>query len=78
VIDLYLPLIAPVGRAILDRLPALSQVANVLDVACGTGAPGLTLARERSSIRLLAGDGVPDWSRSSALVVVGAERLRHA
>lgn len=56
--DRYLPLIAPVGRAILDRLPPLAESASVLDVACGTGEPGLTLARGARSIRLLGVDGV--------------------
>lgn len=75
--DRYLPLIEPVGRAILDRLPALAHGANVLDVACGTGEPGLTLARERSSIRLLGVDGVQemvDIARGKA----ARERLGHA
>ena len=60
VMDRYLPLIEPVGRAILDRLPVLPEGANVLDVACGTGEPGLTLARKHPSVRLLGIDGVPD------------------
>ena len=43
--DLFLPLIQPVGLAVLEHLPKLPEGANVLDVACGTGEPGLTLAR---------------------------------
>jgi SAM-dependent methyltransferase len=57
--DRYLPLIEPVGRAILDRLPPTAEHASVLDVACGTGEPGLTLARRLPSIRLLGIDGAP-------------------
>jgi SAM-dependent methyltransferase len=59
VMDRYLPLIAPVGEAILDRLPPLDAEAAVLDVACGTGEPGLTLLRRSPSIRLLGVDGAP-------------------
>ncbi len=57
VFDRYLPLIEPVGRAVLDQLPPLEDRASVLDVACGTGEPGLTLARRAPSVRLLGVDG---------------------
>lgn len=59
VFDRYLPLIEPVGRAVLDHLPELADHASVLDVACGTGEPGLTLARRAPTVRLLGVDGAP-------------------
>lgn len=42
--DLWLPQLAPVGEALLDALAAVPGN-RVLDVACGTGEPALTLAR---------------------------------
>jgi ubiquinone/menaquinone biosynthesis C-methylase UbiE len=54
--DLFLPLIQPVGLAVLGHLPKLPEGANVLDVACGTGEPGLTLARLSPSVHLLGID----------------------
>ena len=54
--DLFLPLIQPVGLAVLGRLPKLPEGANVLDVACGTGEPGLTLARLSPDVHLLGID----------------------
>ena len=54
--DRYLPLIAPVGLAIIDRLPTLPPGAQVLDVACGTGEPGLSLLRRVPGITLLGVD----------------------
>jgi SAM-dependent methyltransferase len=52
VFDRYLPLVEPVGSAILARLPTLPARAHVLDVACGTGEPGLTLARRSPGVRV--------------------------
>lgn len=54
--DRFLPLIHPVTLALLERLPAPEPGALVLDVACGTGEPGLTLARRRPEVRLLGVD----------------------
>ena len=54
--DRWLPLIEPVGLAVLDRLPALLDKARVLDVACGTGEPGLTLVRRSPGVHLLGVD----------------------
>jgi len=42
--DLLLPYIAPVGDALIERLH-MHPHDRVLDVACGTGEPALTLAR---------------------------------
>ena len=49
-------LIAPVGDAVLAELPALPDGALVVDVACGTGEPGLTLARRRPGVRVVGVD----------------------
>lgn len=57
--DRFLPLIQPVALAVLDKLPAQGRGAAVLDVACGTGEPGLTLARRSPDIHLLGVDSAP-------------------
>jgi ubiquinone/menaquinone biosynthesis C-methylase UbiE len=54
--DSYLPQVHPVTPALLDHLPAPADGATVLDVACGTGEPGLTLARRSPGVRLLGVD----------------------
>jgi ubiquinone/menaquinone biosynthesis C-methylase UbiE len=54
--DLFLPHVHPVTWAVLEHLPTLSEGASVLDVACGTGEPGLTLARRSPGMRLLGID----------------------
>lgn len=54
--DRFLPQIHPVGVALLARLPPLAAGATVLDIACGTGEPGLTLARMSPQVQLLGVD----------------------
>ncbi len=54
--DRYVSLIVPVGLAVLDHLPTLPPDAQVLDVACGTGEPGLSLVRRAPGFRLLGLD----------------------
>ncbi len=54
--DRFLPQIHPVGLAVLDRLPVPPAGATVLDVACGTGEPGLTLARRAPSVNVIGVD----------------------
>lgn len=66
VFERYLPLMEPVGRAVLDQLPPLADQATVLDVACGTGEPGLTLARRSPSVGLLGVDGAIEVARVKA------------
>ncbi len=56
VFDRFLPFLEPVTTALLERLPTLPKGARVLDVACGTGEPGLTLARQRADVQLLGID----------------------
>lgn len=75
--DRFLPQIHPVSLAVLDHLPELADGAAVLDVACGTGEPGLTLARRVPTIRLLGVDSAPgmiDVARGK----VAAEALSNA
>lgn len=69
VFDRFLPLVAPVTDAILEHLPALAAGARVLDVACGTGEPGLTLARRSPDVQLLGIDsaaGMIEVARAKA------------
>lgn len=54
--DLFLSLIHPVTRALLDLLPAPVSGETVLDIACGTGEPGLPLSRRAPRVRLLGID----------------------
>ncbi len=54
--DRFLPQIHPVSLALLERLPTLAAGATVLDVACGTGEPGLTLARTTPNLQVLGVD----------------------
>lgn len=66
--DRFLPLIHPVSVALLERLPGLAAGARVLDVACGTGEPGLTLARRSPDVRLLGVD------QAEALIAVAQDK----
>ncbi|GLY93812.1 class I SAM-dependent methyltransferase [Actinoplanes sp. NBRC 103695] len=54
--DEILPLLAPVTDGLAARAPGLVTGAAVLDVACGTGEPGLTLAERHGGLRLLGVD----------------------
>ncbi|MFG1926451.1 class I SAM-dependent methyltransferase [Cryptosporangium sp. NPDC048952] len=54
--DRYLPILAPVADDIGDRLGQLQPAALVLDVACGTGEPGLTLLGRYPGVQLLGVD----------------------
>jgi SAM-dependent methyltransferase len=67
--DHYLPQVHPVTLALLDHLPAPAAGATVLDVACGTGEPGLTLARRSPGARLLGVDS------ASAMIEVAQSKV---
>ena len=69
--DRFLPLIHPVGLALLEHLPHPAAAALVLDVACGSGEPGLTLARREPEIRLLGVD-----SAAAMIAVARAKAAR--
>jgi ubiquinone/menaquinone biosynthesis C-methylase UbiE len=67
--DRYLPLIEPVAQVILEHLPTLPQGAQVLDVACGTGEPSLTLNQRAPGARVLGVDvakGMIEVARAKA------------
>ncbi len=69
VFDRSLPLIEPVGSAVVAHIPARPEGANVLDIACGTGEPGLSLARRSPGIQLLGVDaalGMVEIARAKA------------
>ncbi|CAN0487841.1 unnamed protein product, partial [Phaeothamnion confervicola] len=69
IFDRYLPLIQPVGDAILGHLPELPAGSQVLDVACGTGEPGLSLARRNPAVNLMgidAAEGMVEVARAKA------------
>ncbi|MCC7412944.1 MAG: methyltransferase domain-containing protein [Gammaproteobacteria bacterium] len=53
--DLWLPQLAPVGARLLDALGARPGE-RVLDVACGTGEPALSLARAQRDVRVTGVD----------------------
>jgi ubiquinone/menaquinone biosynthesis C-methylase UbiE len=46
----------PLNRELLSRLDPLPTGSSVLDVACGTGEPGLSIAESRPGVRLLGVD----------------------
>ncbi len=54
--DRFLYLIEPVSETIFSRMPAHLSARKILDVACGTGEPGLTLARRNPSANILGID----------------------
>jgi ubiquinone/menaquinone biosynthesis C-methylase UbiE len=56
--DLWLPYIAPVGKAMLEALP-VKPGDKVLDVACGTGEPALSLARQNPKAAITGIDAAP-------------------
>ncbi|MCA2216543.1 class I SAM-dependent methyltransferase [Jidongwangia harbinensis] len=48
-----LPVLAPVTTRIMEHIPEPAAGAKVLDVACGTGEPGLTLAERFPGLELV-------------------------
>jgi len=68
--DRFLPLIQPVSEALLSHLPDLAQGAQVLDVSCGTGEPGITLAHRQPQIHVLGID--------AAAAMIGVARIKAA
>jgi ubiquinone/menaquinone biosynthesis C-methylase UbiE len=66
--DRFLPQIHPVTLALLDRLPPPAAGAKLLDVACGTGEPGLTLLRLWPNLQLLGVD------QSDAMIAVARNK----
>src|SRR5262245_61104995 len=67
--DRYLHLIAEVGDAVLAELSTLREGALAVDVACGSGEPGLTLARRSPKVRVVGIDtarGMVELARSKA------------
>lgn len=66
--DRYLPQIQPVAAALLAQLPAPASGETILDVACGTGEPGLTLARRAPGVFILGVD------RAEAMIAVARSK----
>ena len=54
--DQVLPLIGPVAGRLVDSAQGLAPGVSVLDVACGTGEPGLTLLERHPDVRMLGVD----------------------
>lgn len=57
--DRAMPFLQPATDKLLERLPVLTGDESVLDVACGTGEPGLTLVRRWPDLNLLGIDTAP-------------------
>lgn len=70
--DRFLHLIEPVATALLERLPSLAAGQTVLDLACGTGEPGLTLARRCPQVQLLGVDS------AAAMIATAASKATRA
>jgi len=73
--DLWLPHIAPVGDALIERL-ALHPGDRVLDLACGTGEPGLTLARRYGDEVNILGVDAAEGMVNAARAKVEKEGIR--
>lgn len=52
--DKWMPYLSPVSEALFERLPVYPQN-RILDIACGTGEPGLSLARRYVSKATVVG-----------------------
>lgn len=68
--DQFLPLLAPVADHLVERTSGLAPGTHVLDIACGTGEPGLTLLGRRPELRLLGID--------SSATMIGVARHKAA
>jgi ubiquinone/menaquinone biosynthesis C-methylase UbiE len=55
-LDAFLPYLQPVTDAILAHLPILPANTTILDLACGTGEPGLSMAYRTPNVQLLGVD----------------------
>ena len=62
--DLWLPHLAPVGEALIEKLQVESGQ-RVLDVACGTGEPALTLARRWPNLEVEGVDAAEGMVRAA-------------
>lgn len=67
----WLPLIAPYGERLIERARPEPGM-GVLDLACGTGEPGLTLAERMPGVRVTGADGAPGMARAAR--AAGRER----
>ncbi|MFQ5509338.1 MAG: class I SAM-dependent methyltransferase [Leptospirillia bacterium] len=61
----WLPLIAPYGDRLIEAA-APKDGDIVLDLACGTGEPGLTLARRMPGITVIGADGAHGMAHAAA------------
>jgi len=73
--DLWLPHIAPVGEVLIDRLD-LHPRDRVLDLACGTGEPGLSVARRYGDEVGILGVDAAEGMVNAARAKVDKEGLR--
>jgi SAM-dependent methyltransferase len=54
--DRSLAAMQPAAAGVLGHLPTLPAGATVVDIACGTGEPGLTLAQQRPDLQVIGVD----------------------
>ncbi|GIJ52054.1 hypothetical protein Val02_89400 [Virgisporangium aliadipatigenens] len=64
--DRILPILEPVTERIADHLGPLTPGTELLDLACGTGEPGLTLLARNPGARLRGVDAAPAMAAVAA------------
>ena len=72
--DIWLPQLAPVGAAVLEKLDA-SPGDNILDMGSGTGEPALSLARSMGSSIQIIGIDAAEGMVNVAQQKVESEKL---
>jgi trans-aconitate methyltransferase len=69
---------APVARAVVDQLPAPTPHAQVVDLACGPGEPGLSVIGRHPQVHLLGVDASDDMLAIARARAAGRTNVRFA